>query len=453
MDGTRKPALAEGPDLRALQESEAFSAGYQAFVWGYPYVKGMLLRHGAMHPGTANHAPLNRMHYYTTLARPGFHDFTPTVEALMNVGWIDLSQGPVLVEVPVVDDRYWSVVLVDAVGDEACYLGSRQDSAAGIYALVPANWTGSLPDGVRAIAVRSRFSLLLLRTLVRPDLPGDLDRAVALHAAMRLRPLDPAARYPQIAADAPVPSARPDTPLFHTLEFFARLNQALTEGGVMPGEEGVAAQFAGFGIGAGLSFAPEALSEAQHAGLLRGMQAAHQRILAELRLGAVTRGGWQFNYDVGAYGHRYLTRATAALFGFGAMIPEETLYVVTVEDSAGAPLTGAGRYAITFAPGDLPPVRAFWSITVYTRPGNQLVANAIDRYSVSSQTQGLIRGADGALRIALQHRRPEDPAEAANWLPLPEGPFWLILRTYVPEAPLLERAYTPPPVVRLDDAH
>ncbi|MCB1394438.1 MAG: DUF1254 domain-containing protein [Rhodobacter sp.] len=453
MDGTEKPALADSPDMRALHDSEAFAVGYHAFVWGYPYVKGMLLRHGAMHPRTANHAPLNTMHYYTTLARPGFHDFTPTVEALMNVGWVDLSQGPVLFDIPDIDDRYWSVVLVDAVGDAACYLGSRQGSAPGAYALVPLGWGGALPAGVTAIPVRSRFSLLLLRTLVRPEVAGDLDRSVALHAAMVLRPLDPAARVPEIAAEAPVASARPDTPLFHTLDFFARLNQALDEGGVMPGEEGVVAQFAGFGIGPGLTFAPEALSEAQRAGLLRGMQAAHQRIAAELRLGAVTLGGWQFNYDVGAYGHRYMTRATAALFGFGAMIPEETLYVVTTQDCAGAPLDGTGRYAITFAPGQLPPVRAFWSITVYTRPANQLVANAIDRYSVSSQTPGLIKDADGTLRIALQHARPEDPVEAANWLPLPDGAFWLILRTYVPEAPLLERAYTPPPVVRLNGSH
>lgn len=379
MDGTEKPAVADNPDMRALHEAEGFAAGYQAFVWGYPYVKGMLLRHAAMHPASGNHAPLNRMHYYTTLARPGFHDFTPTVEALMNVGWVDLSQGPVLFDVPAIDDRYWSVVLVDQVGDAAAYLGSRQGSAPGLYALVPPGWDGALPEGARRIAVRSRFSLLLLRTLVRPDVAGDLDRSVALHAAMTLRPLDPDARYPQGDARAPVPVARPDAPVFHTLEFFARLNQALDEGGVIPGEEGVAAQFAGLGIGPGLSFAPEALSEAQRAGLLRGMQAAHQRVLAELRLGSVTLGGWQFNYDVGAYGHRYPTRATAALFGFGAMVPEETLYVIAATDDQGQPLDGRARYAIRFAPGQLPPVRAFWSITVYTRPANQLVANEIDR--------------------------------------------------------------------------
>jgi len=165
MDGTEKPALAEGPDLRSLHEKEGFAAGYHAFDWGYPYVKGMLLRHGAMHPGTANHAPLNALHYYKTLARSGFHDFTPTVEALMNVGWVDLSQGAVLFDVPAIEDRYWSVVLVDAVGDAACYLGSRQSSAPGAYALVPLGWEGLLPAGVTAIPVRSRFSLLLLRTL------------------------------------------------------------------------------------------------------------------------------------------------------------------------------------------------------------------------------------------------------------------------------------------------
>lgn len=448
MTKTRPQAASASPELQKLQEVEAFNAGYLAFIWGYPYVRGMLLRRVATHPGSANYAPVNQLHYYKTLARPGFHDFTPTVEALMNVGWLDLSQGPVLAEVPRIEDRYWSVVVTDAVGDEALYLGSRKQSAAGTYAFVPRGWTGELPDGVVPVELRSRFALILLRTLVRLDVEGDLDAGVALHAGMTLRPLNPNARFAPVNADAPIPVARPDAPDFHTLDFFARLNEALDEGGVMPGEEAVVAQFADFGIGAGLVFDADSLTPAQRDGLLRGMRAAHRRIQAELMLGSVLLGGWQFNYDVGRYGYRFLTRATAALYGYGAMVPEETLYGIATTDIDGAPLDGAGRYEIAFAPGQEPPVRAFWSITVYTRPANQLTANEIDRYSISSETLGLRRAEDGTLRLILQQARPDDPVEAANWLPVPEGPFWLILRTYVPEAPILEKTYTPPPVRR-----
>ena len=99
-----------------MLEQEAFVLGYQAYIWGYPYVKTLLLKNEATHPQSRNYAPVNAFRYYDELAKPGFHDFTPTVEALMNVGWMDLSQGPIVLDVPKVADRYWSVVASDAGG-------------------------------------------------------------------------------------------------------------------------------------------------------------------------------------------------------------------------------------------------------------------------------------------------------------------------------------------------
>lgn len=435
--------------FETLQEQEAFAIGYQAYLWGYPYVKSLLLRREATHPDSRNHAPFNHFHCYTALAKPGFHDFTPTVEALMNVGWLDLSGGPVVVEVPSVDHRYWSVVATDIGGNTVSYLGSRLHSSAGTYAYAKREWQGELPAGVQRIDVDSRFLIVLVRTLVRQGREGDLEECVALNARFTVRPPQGNAPLATTPLQAAPLSARPDSPVFHSLAFFEALNASVAEAGLLPGEDGVAAQFASLGIGTAEPFDAAQLSEAQCRGLLHGLQAASGRMQAELQLCAERFGTWLFNYKVGVYGHDFLNRATIALAGFGAMVPQETLYVYAVADDRGTPLDGASRYRICFEAGQVPPVEAFWSITLYSRPDNQLVANPIDRYSVSSETTGLYHGSDGSLTIALQHDTPTGEL-AANWLPAPRGAFWLVLRTYVPHAPLLNRGYTPPPVMRAD---
>lgn len=437
----------------ALQEQEAFAIGYQAYLWGYPYVKSLLLRREASHPSSRNHAPYNQFHHYTELAKPGFHDFTPTVEALMNVGWFDLSGGPVMIDVPEVLNRYWSVVATDIAGNTVSYLGSRLGSAPGRFAYVLRGWAGELPAGVTRIDIDSRFLITLVRSLVRQAHEGDLQACVASNARFTLQTLPGATCAPLDAGPTPPLSARPDAPHFHSLAFFDLLNAAMVEAGVLPGEEAVAAQFQGLGIACAQPFDAERLSDAQRRGLQQGMQAAFGRMQAHLQLSAQRQGTWFFNYKVGVYGHDFLSRATIALGGFGAMVPEETLYVYAMTDDQGTPLDAARCYRIRFDNGAYPPVDAFWSITLYTRPGNQLVANPIDRYSISSETTGLQHSADGSLTIAVQAQAPEasEGALKANWLPAPtSGPFWLVLRTYVPQAPLLQGRYTPPPVTRAD---
>lgn len=426
---------------------EAFDIGFESFLWGYPYVKTMLLKNEATNPASANHAPFNQFRCFDTLAKPGFHDFTPTVELLMNVAWLDMSQGPVLLHVPAIEGRYWSVQVTDSAGNSMEYLGSRLGTAAGTYAYVPKGWRGALPRGVRGIEVSSRFAQILARALVRPTLPGDVAEGARLNRLVRLETLNPAASFATLPADQAPVSAKPSSPVFNSLDFFAALNAAIAEGGLLPGEETIAAKFAGLGIGPGCRFDRAALSEAQRNGLQEGLRAASEK-LAESMLGTAERfGTWFFNYKVGIYGDDHLTRSLAACFGYGAMVPQEALYGFAMTDEQGAPLSGERRYSIRFEADAFPPVGAFWSITLYSRPDNQLVVNPIDRYSVSSETAGLHYAKDGSMTIHLRHAAPQGEA-AANWLPAPVGAFWLILRTYVPQAPLLDHRYTPPAVVR-----
>ncbi len=165
--------------------------------------------------------------------------------------------------------------------------------------------------------------------------------------------------------------------------------------------------------------------------------------------------GWMSSDAFGTrewYGGDYLLRAAAAMGGWGGNDVIEAIYPSAREDASGEPLDGAHCYQIAFS--TLPPAKAFWSVTMYDTAydgtAGYLVENPISRYLINSTTQGLVYGEDGSLTITIQREQPQDAAERANWLPAPEGPFYLVMRIYWPEQAALDGTWTTPPVERVD---
>jgi hypothetical protein len=169
---------------------------------------------------------------------------------------------------------------------------------------------------------------------------------------------------------------------------------------------------------------------------------ANDALLNEELTTATQKNGWSIDLNTGDYGTDYLKRAAIVQFGFGANIPADAVYPRAFTDITGNPLVGTKSYVMHFAPGQTPPARGFWSLTVYDENGF-LVANPINRYSVGSET-GLIPNPDGSLDIVLQN--PAPTTMPSNWLPTPDGPFNLTLRLYWPEGPVLDGSYTIPAV-------
>lgn len=145
----------------------------------------------------------------------------------------------------------------------------------------------------------------------------------------------------------------------------------------------------------------------------------------------------------------YIARATGAQMGIGANSKEEALYPLYEKDSDGEPLNGSKTdYTLHFAPGNFPPVKAFWSLTMYDLPRQLLVKNPIHRYLINSpMLPQLKRDPDGGLTIYIQADAPGKEREA-NWLPAPRGPFMLAMRYYLPEPALLNGTWRSPSVVR-----
>jgi hypothetical protein len=256
------------------------------------------------------------------------------------------------------------------------------------------------------------------------------------------------------------------------LAFFDVLNAVLSENPPPPEDSDVLACLRTIGVGPHLQFNRSAFDDDQRHALVSGLVSAREivgqpgrrpfpadshfaRLLGQGAQGAQDAAGprqigWTSPpVDVGNFGKNYLLRARYALSGFGALPREEAMYFTTALDAAGTPLHGRSRYVINFPAGGLPPVDAFWSLTVYRTDENKrrwLVPNAINRYSLGDRTPHLRYGPDGSLKIFIQHQRPMMNEE--NWLPAPRGPFLVTLRTYQPRQDLLDGRYVIPRLQR-----
>ena len=149
---------------------------------------------------------------------------------------------------------------------------------------------------------------------------------------------------------------------------------------------------------------------------------------------------------MGVYGNYYLKRAIIAAVGLGANVPEDAIYPFNLGDESGRPLDGANKYVIHFEKGDMPPVSAFWSVTLYDSEGYQ-VPNALNRFAISSWMPWKHNG-DGSLDLYFQNESPGKDKEA-NWLPAPKAPFNLTMRLYAPKSEALTGKWNPPPVMRV----
>jgi hypothetical protein len=211
-------------------------------------------------------------------------------------------------------------------------------------------------------------------------------------------------------------------------------------------DQPIVARMKRIGIEVGRSFdfeqAPPKIKDA----LERAMIDGHNGMKAKLPTLARMVNGWQMNTDtMGVYGNYYLKRGCMAMVGLGANLPEDAIYPQNLEDSDGNPLDGANRYVLRFKKDELPPVKAFWSVTLYDRLGFP-VANPLNRFAIGDR-DGLKYEADGALELYIQHESP-GTAQESNWLPAPRGSFNLTMRLYSPLPPALDGRWAPPPVKR-----
>jgi hypothetical protein len=274
---------------------------------------------------------------------------------------------------------------------------------------------------------------------------------------MQLRPLSAFLGQPAPLATPALAYPRYYAEKAASADFIGYMNFLLTLLDINPSEKAMIDNWKAIGVAPGKPFDASEMDPTTRAAIDVGVAWAIAKIDAAAENLGVLRNGWQLIDDT--FGNRemmrgrYLTRAAAAKFGIYSNDAAEALYPSTYVGPDGQPLDGSKhRYVIRFGKDALPPVDAFWSITMYDMPAQFMVANPIDRYSIGDRTQGLERGKDGSLTLYLQGAKPTDPTQAANWLPAPNGLFTLTMRLYMPKPSALKPLYTPPPVEIADEA-
>lgn len=372
---------------------------------------------------------------------------TPNNDTLYTNAWLDLGRGPLVIDVPDTAGRYYVLGFLDFWTNPFAHIGQRlTGTGARSFLVTGPDWHGELPEAFRApgahVASPTRWVWIIGRTIVQG--PEDVPAVHALQDRFVLRTLSDwrAGLAPRPLAFDPGPAR---APMPDARTYAAVVCEALRGSPPAAGERERVARYAALGLAADAPALDDATAERLSAAIARGLAR-----LRDTEFDGRAQGGWRHMPVLGtSFGTDYAKRALVALKYIGALESLEATYPMAHRDSNGEPLTGRHAYRIRFAPGALPPVDAFWSMTMYDARDYMLVPNAIERYSIGDRTPGLVRDADGGLTIHLRHGEPADAAARANWLPAPEAGFYLCLRAYIPRPEMLDGRYDLPSIERV----
>jgi hypothetical protein len=432
----------------------------RAYVWGFALVVAARIRQNltlpldptAPRPASVAGAPINNLGHQRALADPELRvGVGPNVDTLYSLAWLDLADEPFVFETPDFADRYYTFQIAYADSSSDAALGRRTHGSQlpPLFIHGPA-YHGAVPEAMIAISSPTRYFMLGGRVLVQPGDPDDLERVHALQRAMRLRTWPRFRHGDADDGDNPIPDQRllvaPDSAVPDELRFLEELGNVVRDWTVTDADRAVLAELPRIGVTAEHGFEPGTLEPHQAAAVAAGLARGADKVLARSHALGETVNGWTLNRNGPQFGDDHLLRSGVAKDQIYVVVPEEALYPVTAVDGTGQPLHGHHRYRLRFAPGELPPVDAFWSVTIYHDHGG-LVPNPIARYAIGDRTPGLRPDADGALTIVIQHDTPDDPN--ANWLPAPAEGFHVELRLYVPQPAALDGRWQPPPIKRL----
>jgi hypothetical protein len=431
--------------------AEARAIAKDAYVYGFPLVDSYRIQHSYFvdRAGPEFKAPWNVLFNNARVYTPDDKAIqTPNSDTPYSYVGADLRAEPLVCTVPQVENgRYYSLQFIDMYTFNFAYVGSRATgNAAGRYLLAGPSWHGETPSGVNAvIRCETQFAFVLYRTQLFD--PADIENVKKVQAGYKVEPVSqflgsPTPAPPAVDFVMPLKAEEART----SLEFFTVLNFLLQFCPTHSSETELMARFARIGVGAGRSFDTTSLSADMRQALGDGM-ADGWKAFNEFKTTQIDTGK---SSSADGFGTRaflkkdYMLRMSAAVLGIYGNSKEEAIYPAYFVDAGGQPLNGSHRYALRFAPEQLPPVNAFWSLTLYELPASLLSANALKRYLINSaMLPGLKHDADGGITLHVQNAPPGADAES-NWLPAPNGPFFCVLRLYWPKPEALDGRWKSP---------
>jgi hypothetical protein len=439
--------LAQSPS----SEPGARQIAHEAYIFTYPLVVMDVTRRATTQGGGGYGRMANHFAHALVFPDDRFRQvIRPNADTLYSVSWLDLSKEPVLLHVPDTKGRYYIFQLLDAWTETIASPGKRTTGTGeGWFAIAGPGWQGKLPEGAKRIDCPTNTAWLLGRT--QTNSAGDYDFVHSIQRGYKLVPLSVYPEAPPAAAydpTQPPPRANIAPPAqvaqMSPAEFFQLVAELLPANPPHQADAAMMSRLATIGVVPGKPFPATKLSGADLKAIDEGAHDAATQLAAfdgsKLPSGPT---GWTRPGNYGRYGTNYLMRAIVARYFFGALPSEDAVYLSCLRDSSGQPLNGSERYTLHFAKEQIPPVKAFWSLTLYDDQG-YFAPNPINRYAIGDRDP-LKFNADGSLDLWIQHRSPGADKES-NWLPAPAAGFNLVLRMYWPEDQVIKGEWTPPAV-------
>jgi hypothetical protein len=443
----------DGPIEDLVEGAEDFRAASDAYVYGYPLVTMEMTRrvltNVAQVEGTRG--PMGQVIKMRAYPDASFRDVTaPNADTLYTTSFFDVGDEPWVLSVPDMKGRYFLLPFLDGWTNVFSVPGSRTTGTqAQTFAITGPGWSGAVPEGLTQLKSPTAIVWLLGR-IYCTGTPEDYAEVHALQDAFKLQPLStwgkdytpPDGKVdPAIDMKTPV---RDQVNGLSTVEFFTLLADLMKRNPPAPADAPALERFKTIGLSPGQGFDGNALDSRWDRRL---PQLSYDRIMLHA-MSLKRENGWLFTTKTGLYGTNYLQRAFITAVGLGANRPQDAVYPMSQRASLLEAYEGGNTYTLRFEKGQLPPVKGFWSLTMYDEQ-MFFVANPINRYSMSLRTNPKLEP-DGSLVILIQNENP-GPDKEANWLPAPKGKFHLMLRLYWPdenEPSILDGSWVVPAVKR-----
>jgi hypothetical protein len=450
-------AAADWGELAQLGSGiQDFWLATEAYIYGYPLVTMEMTRRVMTNVVAPEgmHAPMGQLIKMRQFANASFRTVTaPNVDTLYTMAFIDVGAEPYVFSIPDMKGRYYLMPMLDAWTNVFEVPGSRTTgSAAQTCAITGPGWSGTLPPEVKQYSSPTSLVWILGR-IYCTGTPEDYAAVHALQDQFKLVPLGsygkpyappPAVFDPAVDMKTPV---RDQVNRMDAVAFFTLLAKLMKTNPPAPADAPALARYARIGLVPGQDFDASKLNKDF---TRRIPQIGADRIMLQFKFNKAVQhiNGWNFTTKTGLYGTDYLMRALVAAIGLGANRPQDAVYPTSLQDADDHDYDGANKYVIHFPKGRTPPVRGFWSITMYD-PQYFFVANPLNRYAISPR-QKLKANSDGSIDIFVQKDSP-GPDKESNWLPAPAGKFVLMLRMYWPREhrpSILDGTWTIPAVTK-----
>jgi hypothetical protein len=440
------------PPAAAVSPEQAREIAKEAYIYGFPMVDNYRVQYAYFvnKEDPEYKGGWNEIHSTARVYTPEDKAIqTPNSDTPYSAVGADLRAEPLVLTVPPIQqDRYYSLQFVNGYTNNFAYLGSRTTgNGGGKYLLAGPNWKGDKPEGINEV-IRSDTDLAFV--LYRTQLvgPSDIDEVKKVQAGYQVAPLSVYLNQPPPAPAPPIDFAPPLTPDQQKTspQFFEILGFAMRFAPVLPDEKQLRDKFATIGIGPDGNFDADKLTPEMRTAIVAGMADAWAEFdkFKKDKVDTDEVSSADFFGTAADLKGNYLYRMAGAVLGIYGNTAAEAIYPASFNDSTGAPLTGANNYTYHFAKDQLPPVNAFWSLTMYELPQSLLVANPMNRYLINSpMLTSLVPDPDGGYTFSVQNQSPGIDKES-NWLPAPKGPFVLVLRLYWPKPDALNGVWKAP---------